>query len=200
MHRYAQWLILATSLCSAAQAQSTIGLNLAGNAYYTGEAMFVDGFKHSQPFFPQKNGAGWSQSDPGAVIFGADGYPTTIAADHTTTSLWDVPRGHTGGRHVLLWDGNGDVSIMFAAGGQIVLNSAGSDCGRLAANQRPNQSPWHSQSVRPPEQSGPQHSPGAPRTGSSLFKRPTDKPLPQRVSRPLGNDGLVPLHGLDRDQ
>ncbi len=89
-------------------------MNLSGLVYYGREAPFVDGLKHSQPFFAQKMGADWQVSDPGAVLFRPDGYPSQIAADHTVGGLWDIPINYPGGAHVLKWDGSGAVSIRLA--------------------------------------------------------------------------------------
>jgi hypothetical protein len=102
---------------SAAQAavggRPRIGLNLEGNSYFSVEITFTNAFKHSQGFFAQKEGAGWAQSDPGAVTFGPDGYPTAIATGHAAISLWDPPKGYPRGPMVLLWDGAGSVSLLW---------------------------------------------------------------------------------------
>lgn len=91
-----------------------IGLNLAENTYYSSEVMFKDVFKHSQPFLAQKEGAGWGQSDPGAVSFGPDGYPTSIADGHAVVSLWTAPKGYPRGSMVMTWEGEGVVTVLFA--------------------------------------------------------------------------------------
>lgn len=97
----------------AAPGRPRIGLNLAQNAYYAKEVMFKDVFKHSQPFLAQKEGANWGQSDPGGVTFGPDGYPTSMAADHSVVSLWSAPKGYPRGPMVLTWEGEGVVTAMW---------------------------------------------------------------------------------------
>lgn len=112
-------VLLACRMTQPSQAQAAvggrprIGLNLEGNSYFSAEITFINAFKHSQAFFAQKEGAGWAQSDPGAVKFGTDGYPTSIAPGHAALSLWDAPKGYPRGPMVLLWDGTGDVSLLW---------------------------------------------------------------------------------------
>ncbi len=119
------WLVRVTRTCCAlsvglftvlsAIAAPRLGMNLGGLTYYGREAPFIDGLKHSQPFFAQKKNADWQVADPGAVVFRPDGYPSQIAADHTVGGLWDIPINYPGGPHVLQWEGQGAVSIRLAS-------------------------------------------------------------------------------------
>jgi hypothetical protein len=97
----------------AATGRPRIGLNLTTNAYYSAEVAFTNVFKHSQAFIPQKEGAAWGQSDPGAVVFGPDGYPTSIASGHSVLSIWDPPKGYPRVPMVLAWDGEGTMSVIW---------------------------------------------------------------------------------------
>ncbi len=115
-------------LCMAATSYAQhplIGINLEGIEYWSEEYAFTEASKNTRSLFAQKNGAGWAVSDPGSVTYGADGYPTFIASDHSARTLWDLPKGHTGGQHVLLWDGTGDIAPLFFAGGDIVSSAPG---------------------------------------------------------------------------
>ncbi|MEN0109829.1 MAG: hypothetical protein AAF805_03815 [Planctomycetota bacterium] len=115
-----------------------IGLNLTQVSYFSPEVVFVDVCRQTQPMFAHKTGAPWPQSDPGAVEFGDNGYPVSIASDHTAGALWDVPRGYPGGPHVLLWDGVGDVTVFLgsdpivdSAPGRLVFDLASGPTRRL---------------------------------------------------------------------
>ena len=122
------FFVLAVLLCTTALSHAqhaTLGINLEGIEYYSEEYAFTDASKNVRSLFAQKNGAAWAVSDPGSVTYGADGYPTFIASDHSARTLWDLPKGHTGGQHVLLWDGTGDIAPLFFAGGDIVSTAPG---------------------------------------------------------------------------
>ena len=107
-----------------------IGINLESTNYYSEEYAFTDLSKNVATPFPQKNGGAWGQNDPGSVTFGANGYPSAIAADHSARTIWDLPKGHAGGQYVLLWDGTGDIGMILTPGSDIVS----SDPGRIVFN------------------------------------------------------------------
>ena len=123
--------LFAANLCLA---QPYVGVNLEGSNYYCSEISFVDVFKHSQPFYAQKIGAKFQQSDPNGVRFRADGYPSHIAKDHTADSLWKIPVGYPRDDHVILWDGSGNVVPMLASGHEIVSQRPGRLQYRLPAD------------------------------------------------------------------
>ena len=126
MRRLITALTILASMANFASAQhASVGINLEGNTYYSEEYAFTDLSNSVRPLFAQKNGAGWGQNDPGSVILGADGYPTFLASDHSARTLWDLPKGHAGGQHVLLWDGTGDLGMILTSGNDIVSTAPG---------------------------------------------------------------------------
>ncbi len=125
MRFYITLLILLCVAPNATAQHASVGINLEGNTYYSHEYVFTDLSNSVNTSFAQKNGAGWAQSDPGGVVYGADGYPTYIANDHSARTLWDTPKGHAGGQHVLLWDGTGDIDMILTPGNTIVSDVAG---------------------------------------------------------------------------
>ena len=119
-------LLMLLCLAASSYAQHPlIGVNLEGNDYWSEDYTFTDISNHVRTLFPQKNGAGWGQNDPGSVVLGADGYPTFLASDHSARTLWDLPKGHAGGQHVLLWDGTGDIDMILISGNDIVSDNPG---------------------------------------------------------------------------
>ncbi len=105
--------------------QPLVGINLEGNNYWSKEYSFKNITNQVRALFPQKNGASWHASDPGSVVFGADGYPTRIASDHSARTLWDLPKGHAGGQYVLLWEGTGEIEMLFFKGNTVVSSQPG---------------------------------------------------------------------------
>ncbi len=99
-------LVLA-GVCSAQHPK--IGVNLSESNYFTEEYAFTDLTSNFAPIFSQENGASWGVGDEDGVLFGTDGYPSFIANDHSARTIWDAPKGYTGGQHVVLWDGTGSV-------------------------------------------------------------------------------------------
>ena len=118
-------LILLCATATSNAQHSLIGINLEGNVYYSEEYAFDDISNSVRPLFAQKNGAAWAVSDPGGVAFGADGYPTFIANNHSARTLWDTPKGHAGGQHVLLWEGTGNIGMILTPGNDIVSSAPG---------------------------------------------------------------------------
>ena len=116
--------LLCVATTSSAQ-HPLVGINLEGNDYYSEEYAFTDMSHSIRELFAQKNGAPWAQADPGSLTLGADGYPTFIASGHSARTLWDTPKGHAGGQHVLLWDGTGDIAMILTSGSDIISTAPG---------------------------------------------------------------------------
>ena len=120
--------LLASTLacCAGAIAQQPlVGLNLESISYYTPETTFVDLTNRMPTFTAQRDGAGWGVSDPGAMTLGSNGYPTQLAANHTAFALISIPYGYPRDEnHVLLWEGTGDVELMFDDGSLTVTSAA----------------------------------------------------------------------------
>ena len=99
-----------------------VGLNLAGNAYFTEEVFFEDVSGHFKEYHAQKIGAPYREFDPGQVRFADTGLPSFLGPDHQATTLWDIPRGFAGGAYEVSWDGPGVVT--WSKGSEVVASSA----------------------------------------------------------------------------
>jgi hypothetical protein len=104
----------------AADPPFPLGMNLAGVADYSSELVFVDAFKASRPWTPQKEGADYGQ---GGVLEGVQktGWPTKLADKQFAEALMfvDMPGHIPAGKYFVTWEGNGEIEFNEAAHGTL---------------------------------------------------------------------------------
>ncbi|HJZ94030.1 MAG TPA: hypothetical protein VKE40_24355 [Gemmataceae bacterium] len=120
------WAALTLTSPTTARADSPypIGINLAGVADWSTENIFVDAFKASRPWTPQKEGAAYGE---GGKLEGVEktGWPTRLADKQFAESLMfvDMPGKIPGGKYFVTWEGNGEIEFSEAA--RATLNRPG---------------------------------------------------------------------------
>lgn len=122
-------LALAAPLLDAAEAPAAVpvGINLAGIADWSTELPFVDVFKASRQFIPQKKGEPWGKGPMPERR--EDGYPKRLDPDCAVDTFVLMCGGHyEGGRWLCLYEGKGklefrdDAKAVSAEPGRIVLD------------------------------------------------------------------------------
>src|SRR5262245_29582993 len=97
-----------------------LGINLAGVTDYSTENIFVDAFKASRPWTPQKEGAEYGQ---GGELEGVKktGWPTRLADKQFAEALMfvDMPGHIPAGKYFVTWEGNGELEFNEAAHGTL---------------------------------------------------------------------------------
>src|SRR5262249_30494669 len=95
-------------------------MNLAGVADYSSELVFVDAFKASRPWTPQKEGADYGQ---GGELEGVKktGWPSKLADKQFAEALMfvDMPGHIPAGKYFVTWEGNGELEFNEAAHGTL---------------------------------------------------------------------------------
>lgn len=100
----------ATDAAAAAADAGGIGINLSSPTDWTTEWPFVDVFRTSRAWFSQRVGAGFNQGPP--LSLDADGWVTKLEKDSwAETAVLTNETGYPGGKFVVTWTGQGDVSI-----------------------------------------------------------------------------------------
>ena len=124
----------AGALFGAANANSSLGINLGGVTYWSSEIVFVDLFKHSQTFKSQAPGKGYAQGGP--LDLTDDGWVRSLRGDgHFADSIvLSRPRlGYPAGIYTCLYEGRG--KLRFAYGTQVVEEKPGRIRVRVDADQ-----------------------------------------------------------------
>lgn len=98
-----------------ASAQVTVGVNMAPVEYFSREIVFTDIAKQFQPFQLKQSGVDDDLVDPSLTTFDANGYAISLGSDQYLETTWDKPKGYSEGRHVLLYDGVGDIEFALNA-------------------------------------------------------------------------------------
>ncbi len=96
----------------AAPQRSPLGLNLAYTHYWATQQPFVDLFKQSGDWIPQREGDGrWDTGE--ALEVDEHGWITSLEPGQKATSLvaWDNGGRYAGGRYVLEFDGKGRLAL-----------------------------------------------------------------------------------------
>lgn len=115
-----------------AHAQSThapVGLNLAGVVDWSTQLVFVDVFKQSRAWIPQRvSGGAWDTGEPLSLT--NEGWIAALASGQAAGTLMtrDLASHYPAGQYVCLYDGEGQIEFGFDAAvasrqaGRIVLN------------------------------------------------------------------------------
>jgi len=109
---------------AAPNATSPLGINLGGVTYYSSEIVFVDLFKHSQPFKSQAPGKKYGQGGP--LDLTDDGYLRSLApgGQFADSIILSRPKlGYPAGTYSCIYDGSGRID--FAYGLTVQQRSAG---------------------------------------------------------------------------
>jgi len=103
---------------------SAVGINLSGISYYSTEIVFVDLFKHSQPWKSQAPGKPYGQGGP--LDLTDDGWVQSLAGDGQFADsiiLSSIADRYPRGVYTCLYDGQGE--IKFAYGTSVVQERPG---------------------------------------------------------------------------
>ena len=96
-------------------AQVTVGVNMAPIEYFSREIVFTDIAKQFKPFDLKQDGVDDDLVDPSLTTFDANGYAISLGVDQYLQTTWDKPKGYDEGRHVLLYDGVGQIEFALNA-------------------------------------------------------------------------------------
>ena len=93
-------------------ARPAIGVNLGGIADWSTQWSFVDVFKTSRDWIPQRRGAPWGQG--GTVNLTPDGWVASLAPEQTVETVMMIDSPHfPAGRYTLLYEGEGELGFSF---------------------------------------------------------------------------------------
>ena len=135
----------ATRAATTSNAESSIGMNLAGVSYYSSEQPFLNIFKATNGWIT--HGATWDTGEEAYLNLDANGWPITLSAvndpnpqQFTSVGMMvqmnmpNTPNGfYPGGQYVVLYQGQGTITYSFDA----VKNTALSTPGRDVINVTP---------------------------------------------------------------
>ena len=126
--RYVALLVLLTlgaaPLSAAPNDNSALGINLASVTYWSSEILFVDLFRHSQPFKSQAPGKGYDQGGP--LDLTETGWVRSLRPDgqFADSIIFSQPKlGYPAGIYTCLYEGQG--KIEFAYGTRVVEEKPG---------------------------------------------------------------------------
>jgi hypothetical protein len=145
---------LSVSLCAmlfagAARTQSAmnefspLGMNLSGVAYWSTEWVFVDIFKSSERWLPQRVSS-WEWNTGAPLDLDADGWIRTLASGQAAGTILcgDIGGQYPAGRYVCLYDGDGDIEFYLDA------RVASRQTGRIELQVSPSNAGIHLKLVR----------------------------------------------------
>lgn len=94
---------------------SKVGINVADFSYYSAETVFVDRFRACSEWVPQLvTGGPWNTG--ASFPTRTDGYPSSLAVGQAVaTIMMSGVERYSGGPHVVLWDGDGDLEVSWDA-------------------------------------------------------------------------------------
>lgn len=103
---------------------SPLGMNLAGVYYWSTEWVFVDIFKSSSQWLPQRANS-WEWDTGERLDLDADGWVRTLNAGQAAGAIMcnDIGGQYPGGRYVVLYEGDGD--LQFYLDGRVAASSPG---------------------------------------------------------------------------
>ncbi len=124
-------LLLFFEAASAQQAHAPVGVNLSGVADWSTQLVFVDVFKQSREWIPQRvSGGAWNTGE--ALSLTADGWIASLASGQAAGTLMtrEILGHYPAGLYICLYDGEGQIEFGFDAAvlnrqpGRITLNVA----------------------------------------------------------------------------
>jgi hypothetical protein len=112
----------------------SIGTNLAGLTDWSTELPFLDAFKTSRPWIPQRNGV-WDTGEYSQLNLDKNGWVKSLPAPADdsqynavgTLMLRDIGASYPGGNYVVLYDGEGKIEYGFAAQKDVTASKPGRD-------------------------------------------------------------------------
>jgi hypothetical protein len=95
----------------AAEAKTTVGTNLAGIADWSSQLPFVDAFKTSRTWIPQRQGAAWGQG--GTLKLTREGWIASLEPGQTAETVMMIGKHFPSGKYTLLYEGEGKLGFTF---------------------------------------------------------------------------------------
>ena len=95
----------------AAEPKVSVGINLSGIADWSSQWGFVDAFKTSRAWIPQRQGAPWGQG--GTLKLTRDGWIASLEPGQTAETVMMIGKHFPSGKYTLLYDGDGKLGFTF---------------------------------------------------------------------------------------
>ncbi|MBM0742478.1 hypothetical protein JOY44_12770 [Phormidium sp. CLA17] len=95
----------------AAETKTTVGTNLAGIADWSSQWGFVDAFKTSRAWIPQRQGAPWGQG--GTLKLNPEGWIASLEPGQAAETVMMIGKHFPSGKYTLLYDGDGKIGFTF---------------------------------------------------------------------------------------
>lgn len=95
----------------AAETKSTVGMNLSGIADWSSQWPFVDAFKTSRDWIPQRQGAAWGEG--GTLKLTREGWIASLEAGQTAETVMMIGKNFPSGKYTLLYEGEGKLDFAF---------------------------------------------------------------------------------------
>ncbi len=106
----------------AADPKVSVGINLSGIADWSSQWGFVDAFKTSREWIPQKQGAPWGEG--GTLKLTREGWIASLEPGQTAETVMMIGKHFPSGKYTLLYDGDGKLGFTFDTA-KIISQSAG---------------------------------------------------------------------------
>jgi hypothetical protein len=111
-----------TSSAIAAEAKSTVGINLSGISDWSSQWAFVDAFKTSRAWIAQRQGAPWGQG--GTLKLTPQGWVASLEPGQTAETVMMIGKHFPAGKYTLLYEGDGKLGFPFKTA-KIISQSPG---------------------------------------------------------------------------
>ncbi|PSF38702.1 cellulose-binding protein [Aphanothece hegewaldii CCALA 016] len=128
-----QVTVTVNSLSSGDTTSGKLGTNLAGLADYSAQLPFIDGFRTSRSWIPQKWGV-WDTGESSLLNLDADGYVKSLPSANSSTYTFvgtilfrDLQGKYPGGKYIVLYDGEGTINYNFDAVKDVTASRPGRD-------------------------------------------------------------------------
>ncbi len=95
----------------AAETKTSVGTNLAGIADWSSQWAFVDAFKTSRAWIPQRQGAAWGQG--GTLKLTREGWIASLETGQTAETVMMIGKHFPAGKYTLLYEGDGKLGFTF---------------------------------------------------------------------------------------
>ncbi|PZV15148.1 MAG: hypothetical protein DCF22_07805 [Leptolyngbya sp.] len=95
----------------AADPKVSVGINLSGIADWSSQWAFVDAFKTSRAWIPQKQGAPWGEG--GTLKLTREGWIASLEPGQTAETVMMIGKHFPSGKYTLLYDGDGKIGFTF---------------------------------------------------------------------------------------